>query len=61
MMTTTGIVMLCVTVALYIWGVPRPDEESRVPQRWGMRTLFPSFIICLGVTGFLLLVKGVFY
>ena len=61
MLTTTGTLMLSATVALYLWGVPKPDEESRVPRRWGMRTLFPILLTCLGVAGFLILTKGLFY
>jgi hypothetical protein len=60
LMILIGAAMLALTVALFMWGVPRGGRPSPVPNRWGLGTAFPIAVMCLGVFGLVFLLKGVF-
>jgi hypothetical protein len=60
LMISIGIVLLALTVTLFMWGVPRGGQPSRVPTKWGLSTAFPIAVMCLGVFGFVFLLKGIF-
>ena len=60
LMISIGIVLLALTVALFMWGVPRGGQPSRVPNKWGLSAAFPIAVMCLGVFGFVFLLKGIF-
>jgi hypothetical protein len=54
-----GTVLVLITAAMYVWMLPPDDQPSRWLDRWGLRTLFPIFITCLGVAGALLIAKSI--
>jgi hypothetical protein len=58
LMILIGAVLLALTVALFVWGVPRDGQPSRVPNKWGLATAFPIALMCLGVFGLVVLLKG---
>ena len=60
LLASMGLFLLGVTGVLYWWGIPEPDQQSRVPQKWGMRSAFPGVVTCLGVAGLILVAKGLF-
>jgi hypothetical protein len=55
-----GIALLVVTVLLFRWGTPKGEKPSPVPNKWGMGTMFPIALLCLGMAGVILLVKGIY-
>jgi energy-converting hydrogenase Eha subunit A len=58
MVTSIGFIALAAAGVMYWWGIPRFGEESRLPQSWGLRTVFPTLVMCFGVLGVILLAKG---
>lgn len=53
-----GSVLLLATVVLYVWVLPRDGQPSRLPNKWGLVTMLPVFITCLGVAGLVLIAKS---
>jgi hypothetical protein len=60
LMILIGVVTLVVTVVLFRWGVPKDGQPSRVPNKWGLGTMFPIALMCLGLSGLVLVLKGIF-
>ena len=60
-MTTliTGIILLLATAGLFVWGLPTEGQPSPIPNKWGIPTLLPIVISCLGIAGLLLIAKSV--
>lgn len=54
----TGSVLLLATIVLYVCVLPRDGQPSRIPNKWGLATMLPIFITCLGVAGLLLIAKS---
>jgi hypothetical protein len=51
---------MIVTVALFQWGIPKEGQPSRVPNKWGLGTMFPIALMCLGLSGLVMVLKGIF-
>jgi hypothetical protein len=60
LLTTAGIGLLLITVALFYWGVPKNGQPSRVPDKWGLGLIFPILLLCTGIFGIILLLKGLY-
>jgi hypothetical protein len=54
----SGVLLLVVTGALYVWLLPQEDQAGTLPAKWGMATLLPLAIMCLGIAGLVLVAKG---
>ena len=55
-----GIVLLAATVVLFLWGIPKNGQPSRIPDKWGLGAGFPILVMSLGIFGLILAIKGIF-
>jgi hypothetical protein len=55
-----GLLLLATTVGLFLWVTPKEGQPSRVPDRWGLGTMVPILILCLGIAGCVLVAKGIY-
>jgi hypothetical protein len=55
-----GIVLLAATVFLFVKAVPKEGQPSRIPDKWGLPTLIPIGLLCLGTAAIVLIAKGMF-
>jgi hypothetical protein len=56
----SGIVLLAATVWLFLWGIPKNGQPSRIPNKWGLGAAFPILVMSLGIFGIVLAIKGIF-
>jgi hypothetical protein len=55
-----GVVLLAATVGLFLWGIPKNGQPSRIPNKWGLGAAFPILVMSLGIFGIILAIKGIF-
>jgi hypothetical protein len=55
-----GAVLLVATGWLFVWGIPKDGQPSRIPSKWGMGTAFPIVLMLMGLGGCILVAKGIF-
>jgi len=60
LLTSAGIGLLLITVALFYWGVPKDGQPSRVPNKWGLGLAFPIILLSTGIFGIVFVLKGFF-
>jgi hypothetical protein len=56
----SGVLLLLLTVLLFMWGIPRGGKPSPVPNKWGLASAFPIFLLATGTMGIVFLLKGIF-
>jgi hypothetical protein len=57
---TLGVVLLAATIGLFLWGIPKNGQPSRIPDKWGLGAAFPILVMSMGIVGLIFAIKGIF-
>jgi hypothetical protein len=57
-MTLIGGALFAVAAVMFFLGVPHHDQQSRITSRWGLAVAYPYLVMCLGLAGFALVLRG---
>jgi hypothetical protein len=55
-----GVLLLVACGVLFKWAIPKDGQPSPITQKWGMGTMLPIVVMCLGFGGIILVIKGMF-